>query len=257
MDKKNGKLTLSKHGKKRKVSNQSNSSSIPLVIIQTYSSKKQIPKKIFENIKKFAPEFEHLIFDDKDCIGFLHKYYNDNYVKVFHSFPIGAHKADFFRYCYLYKLGGCYLDIKTELICPLYEIIANKNKIITVLSQVSQNSIYQGILCSPPNITIFDNVIQEMIRISENKISHDYLYFTWHFYKVLSIFLNKTNLQIGENKNENKSNNTSSYIFREYCTSNPSDCYDGLDKYGLCCFVLDSENKKTFKTRYSDFGKTW
>ena len=234
-----------------------NSGSIPLVIIQTYSLKTQIPKKIFDNIKRFAPEFEHLIFDDRDCIRFLYEYYDDNYVKFFSSFPQGAHKADFFRYCYLYKLGGCYLDIKTELIRPLFQLIANKNELITVLSEHSIKSIYQGILCSPPNILIFNTLIQEMIRISKNKIPHDYLYFTRHFYKTLSNFLNKSDLQIGQNKNEKNSNNTSSYLFKEYCTRNPADCYDGLDKYGFCCFVLDVENKKCFKTRYSDFGKSW
>lgn len=257
MHKKNNKVISSKRKKKTYKSTQSNLSSIPFVIIQTYSSKKQIPNKIFENIKKYAPEFEHLIFDDKDCIRFINDNYDDYYVKVFHSFQEGAHKADFFRYCYLYKLGGCYFDIKTELIRPLYGLIANKNEIITVLSEHSRNSIYQGILCSPPKISIFNTLLQEMIRISKNKICHDYLYFTYHFYDTLSNFLNKKDLQIGENKNENKSNNTSCYLYREYCTNNPTDCHDGLDKYGLCCFVLDSENEKTFKTRYSDFGKTW
>ena len=149
------------------------------------------------------------------------------------------------------------MDIKTELIYPLHELVKNENKLITVLSGTVENSIYQGILCSPPNLAIFHNLIEEMILISENNIPYDYQYFTRHFHKTLSEYLNKPLLKVGINNNETNSNGTSSYLFKEYCTKNPSDCYDGLDRHGYCCYVLDSEDKRKFKVRYSDFGKTW
>ena len=42
------------------------------------------------------------------------------------------------------------------------------------------------------------------------------------------------------------------YLFTEKCNKNANDCYDGLDKYGLCCFVWDG-GEKIIKTRYADY----
>merc|ERR1711879_743902 len=56
------------------------------------------------------------------------------------------------------------------------------------------------------------------------------------------------------------------YMFREHCTKEPSDCPDGLDRYGQCCYVYDGdspegvdvlwigpEEKRVFKVRYADY----
>ena len=43
-------------------------------------------------------------------------------------------------------------------------------------------------------------------------------------------------------------------LFKESCTKNKNnDCYDGLDRLGLCCFILDEHGTRVFKSRYSDF----
>ena len=42
----------------------------------------------------------------------------------------GAHKADLFRYCCLYKLGGVYLDIKMKPEKMLNKIFNHRKKVI-------------------------------------------------------------------------------------------------------------------------------
>ena len=49
---------------------------------------------------------------------------------------------------------------------------------------------------------------------------------------------------------KNKSNNY--YLFQENCDRNKNNCYDGLDKYGFCCFIYDNNNK-IIKNRYADY----
>ena len=55
-------------------------------IIQTYFDKSKIPKKVYDNIKKYAPEYNHIIYDDDDCINFLEKYYSKKIVDRFKFF---------------------------------------------------------------------------------------------------------------------------------------------------------------------------
>ena len=60
-----------------------------------------------------------------------------------------------FRYCYLYKFGGVYLDIKTELIMNIDDIFYKNNiELYTVMNKTNK-SIYQGIIASKPNNPLF------------------------------------------------------------------------------------------------------
>jgi hypothetical protein len=42
------------------------SSEISLYFFQTFKDKKKIPQEVYDNIKTYAPEYKHIIFDDKD-----------------------------------------------------------------------------------------------------------------------------------------------------------------------------------------------
>lgn len=217
---------------------------IPKVVISTYHDKKKIPKKVFDNIHKYASNYKYIIFDDDDIIRFLINHYPRNVLDTFKQLK-GAHKADLFRYCYLYKYGGIYLDIKTNLIKPL-DSIFNKNNInlYTVLS-IKTNSIYQGIIATTPNNTMFKELIEFMVTIK--KPVTNYLVFTRDFYKKLQQYYT-TNLVKGLNKGPYGN----VYLFNEKCTNNTNHCYDGLDRYHKCCYVYDN-NEKIIKTRYADY----
>jgi len=218
--------------------------SIPKVIYQTYIDKSKIPQKVYDNIKKYAPDYKHIIFDDTECIEFLQKNYPPKVLDAFNSLIRGAHKADLMRYCLLYKYGGIYLDIKTELLCPINKIF-NKNYLYTVIAK-NKISIYQGIIATPPNNSIFKTLINHII---DNKnITRDYLIFTREFYNQLNILHGKR-ITYGLNKNKSDIN---TYLFAEICSKNIYDCYDGLDRYRLCCHIYNKK-KKLIKSRYSDY----
>jgi mannosyltransferase OCH1-like enzyme len=215
---------------------------IPKVIIQTYFDKSKIPQKVYDNIKKYAPNYKHIIYDDKECIDFIQKNYGEKYVKKFNSLKRGAHKADLFRYCYLYKNGGIYLDIKTELIRSMDSIIKNKYNFYSVLSK-NKNTIYQGIILTYPNNNLFGDLIEMFIKTPQSYINKRYLIFTRQMYDILCNHSNQTKMNYGENNN-------GIYLYVENCENQI--CYDGKDRYGYCCFIYDND-QKVFKTRYSDF----
>jgi hypothetical protein len=218
---------------------------IPRVIIQTYFDKKRIPKKVYDNINKYAPGYKHIIWDDQECETFFKKYFNPNILLTFRKLK-GAHKADLFRYCYLYKYGGIYLDIKTELIRPLNQVFPN-NYTYSVLS-IIKNSIYQGIIATPPGNPLFLKLIYFMVKLVEKRKKFPYIIFTIDFFHKIYDYCDqkpKPGLNIGK-KGYNY------YLYIEKCSKNKNKCHDGLDRYGLCCYVYNG-HKRMIKNRYSDF----
>ena len=218
---------------------------IPKIIISTYHNKSKIPQKVYNNISKYAKNYKHKIFDDKEIILFLKQNYPSNVLKSFYNLK-GAHKADLFRYCYLYKYGGIYIDIKTELIENIDDTFNKRNvNLYTVLSMF-KGTIYQGIIASVPNNPIFKELIDYIVQIQ--KPVHIYFAFTIDFYNNLKKnSLNK--IKKGYNQYKDGSNY---YLFYEKCSTNKNDCLDGLDRYKRCCFVYDKEIRK-IKIRYSDY----
>ena len=219
---------------------------IPKVIIITYHTKNKIPKKVYKNLQQYAPNYQLKIFDDDDIILFLKEYYAPPVLAAFKQLT-GAHKADLFRYCYLYKFGGVYIDIKTELIKSIDDVL-NQGEIdlYTVLSMY-RGTIYQGVIATKPNNPLFKELIDFMVK-TKKPVKH-YFEFTFDFYRRLQYMVNKHDLTPGYNKTRTRQN---VYLFQEKCTTNPGDCIDGLDRYKKCCYVYNGVSK-VIKTRYADY----
>lgn len=217
-------------------------SGIPNIIHQTYKKKSKIPKKVYDNVKSFAPEYEHRIYDDAECETFIATHFPDNVLHTFRSLKLGAHKADLFRYCVLYVHGGIYLDIKTELISPLSQIIQTDASFTYLVLNFQKDHIYNGIIATPAQNDIFLKLIDFIVRTGNPPIYH---LFCIDFYNQL-----KSDLQIPQIK---PGLSKSYYIFEERCSRNARQCCDHkLDRYGLCCHVYN-KNVRIFKTRYSDY----
>lgn len=220
---------------------------IPKILIQTYYKKDKIPNKVYENINEFASDYKHIIFDDDEIIEFLKKNFRADVLKTFNLLK-GAHKADLFRYCWLYKFGGVYLDIKTELIKPLSDIF-NKNYTYSVLSIV-RDTIYQGVIASPPGNPIFLKLIKFMIQLVKSERKYNYIIFTKDFWNNV---YRECNMRPFAGINKNIDNPKFNYLlFQEKCTKDKLDCYDGLDRHKLCCYICEG-GERIIKSRYADF----
>lgn len=199
------------------------------IIYQTTKTKENIPDKVYQQMQKYAPTYQHVIFDDKECIQYLQKHFGKKHVQRFHQLPTGAHKADLFRYCLLYKEGGIYMDIKTELIQPVDEIFVDRTKLYCVM-QFDKQGIYQGVLASPAGNPIFLELIEYVLKTDP---SH-YLEYTHDFYRRLQKYPPRDVI-----------------VFEERCHHDAGEC-KGLDRYGFCCHVY-WKGKKIIKTRFNDY----
>lgn len=84
--------------------------------------------KVIEHNKRVCNDCKFIFYNDNDIDKFIKENFNDEVYDCFKKInPIyGAMKADFFRYCVLYAIGGIYIDIKSLINYPIFKII-NKN----------------------------------------------------------------------------------------------------------------------------------
>ena len=89
---------------------------IPRTVFQTFHTK-QLPieiSRIRDNLIKNNPGFSYRLSDDNDCRQFIKDNFDDEVLWAFDILRPGAYKADLWRYCVMFKIGGIYLDIKLD-----------------------------------------------------------------------------------------------------------------------------------------------
>lgn len=98
---------------------------IPKVCYQTWITKDHAKLSSFtlallEENKNLNPDIEFQLWDDFDVEKFIKDEFTDTVYTAFKSLnpTVGAAKADFFRYCVIYKHGGLYLDLKSTFKVP-------------------------------------------------------------------------------------------------------------------------------------------
>jgi mannosyltransferase OCH1-like enzyme len=119
---------------------------VPKNILQTHKNIKSVPKYVINNIKEKNKNWNYFFYDNDQCINFLEKEYGSEFSNKFNSFKKGPHKSDLFRLCWLYKNGGVYIDIDTELIVPLDEIVKKIDNHFTIMQNDFRHNYYDDLI---------------------------------------------------------------------------------------------------------------
>ena len=208
-------------------------------IMLTIKDKSKIPHYILEQYAKYAPKYNLEIFDDEDCKAFLKKHYGLEFVSKFESFQMGCHKADLFRYAYLFKMGGIYLDVKTILLRSIEEIFVD-HRICYIVRSINPKSIYNGIIYTPPRNPLFRMLLMDLFHTTTLSVI-DYLKPTFKMHEMLQLFTSRE-LVLGINKLEGCCDVT---IYEE---RNFEQLNDTTDRHGCNTFVM-KDFKMLFKVR--------
>lgn len=216
---------------------------IPRTIVMTTKDKSVIPSYILDQYRTYAPEYQLTIFDDGECREFLKRNYEPKVLRKFDLLEVGAHKADLFRYAYLYKHGGCYIDVKTLLVRPLRDFIDHNRSRLCMVKSVMGKSIYNGFIVTPPGNPIMKEMLDEVV--DDNNPDKSYLRFTISAYKVLEQYYS---LRVGLNQDL--------MLWREKPMSADM-CNGQRDKWGWCMGCVDAYGNLLFKVRDPTYGKTW
>ena len=79
-----------------------------------------------------SPGYQISLFDDYDCREFIKNNFDKTILYCYDMLLPGAYRADFWRYCVLYKNGGIYVDAGLKLMVNLdryldYDLILVKD----------------------------------------------------------------------------------------------------------------------------------
>lgn len=123
---------------------------IPPLVFQTWKS-----GEIGAEMKRARDSFllqshyKYICWNDEECLRFLQVEYGDRYANAYTMLVPGAYRADFWRYCALYKFGGVYADAKTTCLRPLDEIIRPTDELVLV-RDIPATCLLNGFFaCSP------------------------------------------------------------------------------------------------------------
>jgi mannosyltransferase OCH1-like enzyme len=146
---------------------------IPLNIFQTWHTKKLTPKMLaaVKFIKNNNPKFKHYLYDEDDCRKFIKENFHEEVLCAYDSLVPAAYKADLWRYCILYKLGGIYVDVR-YLPYNGFKFINLTEKEHFVLDLPSCNTHISGIynalmVCLPGNKVLIEAINQIVENVAK------------------------------------------------------------------------------------------
>ena len=90
---------------------------------------------------KLNPEYEYRFFDKNQRRSFIKEFFTERILEAYDTLVPGAFQADLFRYCYLFKHGGCYFDLKIICRKPLRNMIKPTDTFLVCMDYESSNSI--------------------------------------------------------------------------------------------------------------------
>jgi len=162
---------------------------IPKVIFQT--SKNLLPSYLVDLIKLKTSGWEYKHFLDKDIILFFKENYLDEFpdiINKFTNFTHGAHKADLFRYYYLYIKGGVYLDTDASLECNLDSIVGHYE--FTTVYSIVDSTMFNGFIGATPKHKIVYEALKHIYYTSNDILQNNYLYFCRKLYTIVNQNIN-------------------------------------------------------------------
>lgn len=149
-----------------------NKNKIPNIIHQTFETL-ILPNSVHKCVQSWIslnPEYQYNYYTGEDCRDFIAKHFDEEVLQTYDTLIPGAYKADLWRCCVLYQLGGVYADIKTIPNVPLNKII-NKDDDYLLVSDICSfggiHPIYNAVMASVPKnpfIKLYIDTIVSNVR---------------------------------------------------------------------------------------------
>jgi mannosyltransferase OCH1-like enzyme len=122
--------------------------------------------------------WNYIHFNDDGVIKFFEQTRIDgkftNIIDKFHSIPVGATKADLFRYYFLYINGGVFMDSDAMLLVNIDEIVKDYS-FFSVNTYVSDEpAIFQGFIGCTPRHPIIEKALIDLYETPVDEIIQDF-----------------------------------------------------------------------------------
>lgn len=190
----------------------------------TYPFRDRIPARVFAMIQQYAPEYDFTLHDDAAASQFIADNFTPRVVRAFRALH-GAHRADLIRFCWLYVMGGTYIDIKTLLKKPI-SVWTSRDTRRLVSMKGHQGFGQIGLLSGAPGTRAFGYMVHFIVDSPAWFTKVNY-----HIYCRLYSGL-AVPRQLAR---ESESGSTVDWIQENCDASNCTEHSLTPDRYGLCC----------------------
>jgi len=150
---------------------------IPKLFFQT--SKGPLEPYIVKMTKAMIPsDWIYRHFLDSDIVHFLKSHPLKEFpgaLEVFQKLKRGEHKADFFRYYFLFVKGGVFMDSDAMIYKPIDQIVKDY-KFLSVNSGVVPGTMFQGVLASEARNPLIGEALQFFFKGNLSVLDLDYHY---------------------------------------------------------------------------------
>jgi mannosyltransferase OCH1-like enzyme len=157
---------------------------IPKILLQT-SPKKQ-PEYVLEILRNKTEGWYYRHFTDTEIIRYFIMNPEAEFPFVLNKFikmRFGAHKADLFRYYYLYQNGGVFLDSDAMIECNIENIVGHY-ELFSVKSYID-GTIFQGFIGCIPRHPVLYKALKDAYEIDIDVLTKNYHLLTenmWRFF---------------------------------------------------------------------------
>jgi len=160
---------------------------IPKILVQT-----SIRKPDAYVLAKFnlylTPEWQYLHFNDEEIFQFFADHPDEEFPLIaekFSAMPTGAHKADLFRYYFLYIKGGVYVDSDAMIQANIDHLLL-ENDFFSVTSSFVRDSIFQGFIGCVPKSPIIYESLRDAYNTSPADLANNYFLLTQNMHQIIS-----------------------------------------------------------------------
>ena len=178
---------------------------IPKIILQT-SRKKFQNMYIVKMLSLKAKGWDYIHFNNEQIIMFFENNKLNEFpdiINKFNAIKNGAHKADLFRYYFLYINGGVFIDDDAMLEYDL-NLICKDYEFFSVNSSYCPGCIFQGLIGATPKNEIIYEALVDAYNIDINKLNNDYLLICRNLYNILNSKKWQMNIKIYDEVYGNK-----------------------------------------------------
>jgi mannosyltransferase OCH1-like enzyme len=139
---------------------------IPKIIMQTND------KDTYDNIQHYNsiqllldlnPSYTYYYFNGSSRRQFIQTHMDESILEAYDKIVSKTYKSDFFRYIFLYVIGGCYFDHKFLLKESISKFLPSTNSYM-LCQDLKYDALQNGILFSEPNQPFLYHCIQKIVR---------------------------------------------------------------------------------------------
>lgn len=149
---------------------------IPKVIYQTFKTDKipLLTKFYIWLFLKRNKGYKREFFNDDQVDTFFKSSFDERTYQAYSRLQIGAAKADFFRYAILYKRGGIYLDLDSDITGRFDKVLLNTDVAVVAREKKWQQFFAQWALIFDKDHPFLEETIRLIVEnIEQNKYPHD------------------------------------------------------------------------------------